>query len=240
MDATFSGCPPAIPGATVDAVIAGSGAAADAIRAAGPPATGTHLALGVDPLLELRVADAGGDDATAQSLAAGGAVLVAIGDTGAAVPAGATIRFGAHPHEPAGQGRVVHVGARGWGAAPAAGARVVEMSELGVRGLHACLDDAFRQVCEGCDSVALVVDLDAVDPAMAPGVADPEPGGLTGREILDAVRRCALELPVVSVAVSGVDVAADPAGRTALLANRIVLEALSGLCRRRQEEEQLT
>jgi len=31
-----------------------------------------------------------------------------------------------------------------------------------------------------------LVDLDVVDPGMAPGTGTPEPGGLTGRQLLDA------------------------------------------------------
>ena len=62
----------------------------------------------------------------------------------------------------------------------------------------------------------LSVDIDVVDPGMAPGTGTPEPGGLTARELLDAVRRCALELPVV-----GMDVV------------ELAPEALSGIARRR-------
>ena len=36
---------------------------------------------------------------------------------------------------------------------------------------------------------------------MAPGTGTPEPGGLTSRDRLDAVRRVCLELPVVGVDV---------------------------------------
>ncbi len=54
--------------------------------------------------------------------------------------------------------------------------------------------------------------------------------GLTSRQLLDAVRRCALELPVVGVDVVELSPPYDGPGEvTAFLANRIVLEVLSGM-----------
>lgn len=41
--------------------------------------------------------------------------------------------------------------------------------------------------------------LDVVEPALAPGTGTPEPGGLTPYELLRAVRRLALELPVCAM-----------------------------------------
>ena len=59
--------------------------------------------------------------------------------------------------------------------------RSFEMTEVVARGLDACLDDAFAIATDECDGVFLSVDVDVVDPGMAPGTGTPEPGGLTGR-----------------------------------------------------------
>jgi arginase family enzyme len=75
-----------------------------------------------------------------------------------------------------------------------------------------------------------------VDPGMAPGTGTPEPGGLTARQLLDAVRRCAYELPIVGVDVVEVSPPYDHAEVTAYLGNRVVLEALSGIARRRRDQ----
>ena len=64
----------------------------------------------------------------------------------------------------------------------------------------------------------------------------PEPGGLSARELLDSVRRICLELPVVGVDVVEVSPPYDHADITAALANRVVLEALSAIARKRQDE----
>jgi agmatinase len=114
------------------------------------------------------------------------------------------------------------------------GMRWYEMSEIGRRGLDACLDEAFERAARDSDGVFLSIDIDVVDPGMAPGTGTPEAGGLTSRQILDAVRRAALELPVVGMDLVEVSPPYDGPGQvTAMLANRIVLEALSGIAKRR-------
>ena len=110
--------------------------------------------------------------------------------------------------------------------------RSYEMTEIGARGLDNCLDEV-AAATQDCTGVFLSVDIDVVDPGMAPGTGTPEPGGLTGRELLDAVRRICRELPVVGIDVVEVAPAYDTADVTALLANRVVLEALSALARAR-------
>jgi agmatinase len=114
------------------------------------------------------------------------------------------------------------------------GMRSFEMSEVVRRGLDECLDEAFAIATDDCDGVSLSIDVDVVDPGMAPGTGTPEPGGLTSRQLLDAVRRCALELPVVGLDVVELSPPYDGPGEvTAFLANRIVLEALSAIAKRR-------
>jgi agmatinase len=111
--------------------------------------------------------------------------------------------------------------------------RSFEMAEVVARGLDACLDEAFGIATDECDGVFLSVDVDVVDPGMAPGTGTPEPGGLTGRQLLDAVRRIAMEMPLAGMDVVEVSPPYDHAEVTAFLANRVVLEALSGVAWRR-------
>ena len=107
--------------------------------------------------------------------------------------------------------------------------RSYEMTEIGARGLDACLDEAFEIALDDCDAVFLSVDIDVCDPGHAPGTGTPEPGGLSARELLDAVRRICRELPVAGIDVVEVSPPYDHAEITAFLANRVCLEALSGL-----------
>jgi agmatinase len=107
--------------------------------------------------------------------------------------------------------------------------RSYEMTEIGRRGLDACLDEAFEIAVDDCDAVFLSVDIDVCDPGHAPGTGTPEPGGLSSRQLLDAVRRICRELPVAGIDVVEVSPPYDHAEITAYLANRVCLEALSGL-----------
>jgi arginase family enzyme len=139
--------------------------------------------------------------------------------------------------------RFLQVGLRGYWPEPPtlawmAGQRMrsFEMTEVVARGLDECLDEAFTIATDDCDGVFLSVDVDVVDPGMAPGTGTPEPGGLTGRALLDAVRRIAMELPLAGIDVVEVSPPFDHAEVTAFLANRVVLEALSGLAWRRKQQ----
>ena len=249
-----------------------------------------HLALRVDPLQELRVADAGDvlmlpgeievaldrlEDAVAKIATAGAIPVVLGGDHSIALPdvrgvarhVGfgnvAVVHFDAHAdtgetqfgalyghgtpmrrliESGAARGdRFLQIGLRGYWPEPPVlewmaeqGMRSYEMSEVVRRGLDACLDEAFTIATDGCDGVFLSVDIDVVDPGMAPGTGTPEPGGLTSRQLLDAVRRCALEVPLVGMDVVELSPPYDGPGEvTAYLANRVVLEALSGVAKRR-------
>src|SRR4051812_35473581 len=111
--------------------------------------------------------------------------------------------------------------------------RSYEMTEIGKRGLEECLDEAFEVALDDCDAVFLSVDIDVCDPGHAPGTGTPEPGGLSSRQLLDAVRRICRELPVAGIDVVEVSPPYDHAEITAYLANRVCLEALSGLAARK-------
>ena len=76
-----------------------------------------------------------------------------------------------------------------------------------------------------------------LDPAFIPGTGTPEPGGMTRGELLLAVRTvaAALELvgaDVVEVIPSGV----GTADASALVAERIVRETLTGIALRRRSD----
>ena len=109
-----------------------------------------------------------------------------------------------------------------------------EMHEIVKRGLDDVLKEAFAIAMDDCDGVFVSVDVDVVDPGMAPGTGTPEPGGFTGRQLLDAVRRIAIEVPVVGIDVVEVSPPYDAAEITAFLANRVILEMLAGIAFRRR------
>ena len=139
--------------------------------------------------------------------------------------------------------RFLQVGLRGYWPEPetldwmaAQRMRSYEMTEIGERGLKECLTEAFGIAMDDCDGVFLSVDIDVCDPGHAPGTGTPEPGGLSARQLLDAVRRIGYELPVSGMDVVEVSPPYDHAEITSFLANRVVLEALSAIARRRRDE----
>jgi agmatinase len=85
----------------------------------------------------------------------------------------------------------------------------------------------------GDDPAFLTVDVDALDPAFAPGTGTPEPGGMTAGQLLGACRTAARELQLIGADVVEVlPLAVED--RTAVVANRIVAEILTGLAARRR------
>jgi agmatinase len=114
------------------------------------------------------------------------------------------------------------------------------MEEINQRGLDPVLDEAVSYVSSPHDgkpakAVFVSVDVDVVDPSMAPGTGTPEPGGLTSRQMLDAMRRLGRDLPVVGADVLEVAPVYDqPMNLTAMLAHRLVLELMTGMAERRR------
>jgi agmatinase len=104
-----------------------------------------------------------------------------------------------------------------------------EVRELGIREV---VERAAATV--GAGPVFLTVDVDVLDPAFAPGTGTPEPGGMTSADLLWACRELARRLELVGVDVVEVlPTAIGSADITALVADRIVREALTGLAQRR-------
>jgi len=73
-----------------------------------------------------------------------------------------------------------------------------------------------------------------LDPAFAPGTGTPEPGGLTSAELLGACRAVAAGTTVVGAdVVEVIPTAIGSADVTALVAERVVRELLTGMALRR-------
>jgi agmatinase len=134
---------------------------------------------------------------------------------------------------------IVQVGLRGYWPDPEdfdwareRGFRWHLMEDIVDRGIRPVMDDVVASMA-GVRHVFLSVDIDVCDPAFAPGTGTPEPGGLTPRELLRAVRRVAAELPLAGMEVVEVAPLYDVSEITSLLAQRVVLEVLSGMALRK-------
>jgi agmatinase len=88
----------------------------------------------------------------------------------------------------------------------------------------------------GDGPVYLTVDVDVLDPAFVPGTGTPEPGGMTAVDLLLAVRTVAAELELVGLdVVEVIPSAVGGADYAALVADRVVREALTGIALRRRD-----
>jgi agmatinase len=104
-----------------------------------------------------------------------------------------------------------------------------DVRELGIREV---VERTAAELGEG--PVFLTVDVDVLDPAFAPGTGTPEPGGMTSADLLWACRELARRLDLVGLDVVEVlPTSVGSADVTALVADRIVREALTGIAQRR-------
>jgi agmatinase len=105
-----------------------------------------------------------------------------------------------------------------------------DVRDLGIREV---VSRALAAVGEG--PVYLTVDVDVLDPAFLPGgTGTPEPGGLTAGELLLAVRLVASAVELVGAdVVEVIPTGVGSADSSALVAERVVREALTGLALRR-------
>ena len=115
-------------------------------------------------------------------------------------------------------------------------------AERGVTSLfaHDVRDLGIREVVRrviaavGPGPAYLTVDVDVLDPAFVPGTGTPEPGGLSASELLLGVRTVAAELELVGAdVVEVIPIAIGTADASALVAERVVREVLTGVALRR-------
>lgn len=105
-----------------------------------------------------------------------------------------------------------------------------EEYELGSTQCHLYPHEVLRPLTEvlptlGNRPVYITIDIDVMDPAFAPGTGTPEPGGITSREMIDAVLAMA-GLNVVGFDVVEVAPGLDQTDRTPVLAAKLIREAI--------------
>jgi agmatinase len=107
------------------------------------------------------------------------------------------------------------------------------MHDLAALGIEEVVGRAIGTV--GSGPVFLSIDIDVLDPSVAPGTGTPEPGGMSAAELMWAARTLAGELDVVGAElVEVIPTAVGSADITALAADRVVREVLTGIALRRQ------
>ncbi len=106
------------------------------------------------------------------------------------------------------------------------GVRVFTMSEIDERGVATCMDEALERANAGTAGFHLSLDLDALDPRVAPGVGTPVQGGLTYREGHLVCEKVARSGRLLSLEVVELNPVLDDRNHTAVLAVGLVASAL--------------
>ena len=113
------------------------------------------------------------------------------------------------------------------------GLRYHFMREIEERGAEAVIAQAIDEALDGPDAIYLSLDIDVIDPGLAPGTGTPEPGGMLTREVLRAIRQIVARVDLAAMDVVEVSPPYDHAETTAMAANRAALEAISALAVKR-------
>ena len=90
------------------------------------------------------------------------------------------------------------------------------------------IDDVARSVVEqlqGVDAVYVTLDIDALDPAFAPGTGTPEAGGLSTRDVLELLRFVFSDLPVRALDIVEVSPPLDHSDITSMAAIKVIYQA---------------
>lgn len=106
------------------------------------------------------------------------------------------------------------------------GVRVFTMSEVDERGVAACMNEAIARATAGTAGFHLSLDLDSIDPMVAPGVGTPVQGGLTFREAHLACEKVAKSRRLLGLEVVELNPVLDVENRTAQLAVGLITSAL--------------
>jgi formimidoylglutamase len=115
----------------------------------------------------------------------------------------------------------------------AQGLRCHYMREIEERGADVVIAQAIEEALDGPDYVYLSLDIDVVDPGLAPGTGTPEPGGMLTREVLRAIRQIVAAVDLAGMDIVEVSPPYDVSETTSMIANRAALEAISALAARR-------
>lgn len=109
------------------------------------------------------------------------------------------------------------------------------MQEIDNSGWKAVLDEILADVKKsGKEYVFISVDTDCLDPAYAPGMGTPEPGGLTIRELFPMLRAVTIAHNVIGLEMVEVNPLVDPTYRSRQVAVRIVRELMTGMALRKK------
>ncbi len=106
------------------------------------------------------------------------------------------------------------------------GVHAFTMRDIDERGMRAVIEEAIQIASSGTAGFHVSLEMDAVDPAEAPGVGTPVAGGLTYREAHLAMESIGDSAHMTSVEIVEVNPVMDVANKTAMLGIELIMSAL--------------
>lgn len=106
------------------------------------------------------------------------------------------------------------------------GVRIIEHEEILRRGFAACAEEAMAIVGGAACGFGVTLDLDALDPLLAPGVGSPEPDGLGSAEVRAALRGASRLPGLRALEIVEYNPDRDRHGMTAALISELIAEIL--------------
>jgi len=103
---------------------------------------------------------------------------------------------------------------------------VYTMTDIDKLGIHRIIVKVLRQFREKVDHIHVSFDLDSVDPAIAPGVGTPVPGGLSYREahlLMESIAECGC---MSSLEITEVNPILDDKNKSALFATDLIASSM--------------
>ncbi len=108
------------------------------------------------------------------------------------------------------------------------------VTEIDKKGWETVMKQALAEALDGPKKIFISIDTDVLDPAWAPGMGTPEPGGMTIRELFPMLRALGVQNDVVGVEMVELNPLVDPTYRSKLVGVRILREVLTGIAMHRK------
>lgn len=112
------------------------------------------------------------------------------------------------------------------------GLRLITAKEMARRDLGDVVGEVAERL-SGLSRIYLDIDIDALDPSVAPGTGYPEPGGLSSREFLTLIERLFDALPIRSMGLVEIAPPLDVNDLTSFVGMRTIFEVMGHLQRRK-------
>lgn len=142
------------------------------------------------------------------------------------------IEFGIEPHD------ICMVGLRSWeeqelDIIEGGGVHVYTAADVADRGMRK-IAGSVRNILNDCDAIHISLDIDCLDPSVAPGTGIPEFGGLTSRDVLTLFKSMQ-GLPLVGLDVVEIAPPLDPSESTVFAGLKIIMEYIAVIAREKQK-----